>query len=204
MSLELLFKIVIDYGEYVRKNNFDGLIYWNKIKSFLSKDAIFNKDKIEINWNIKLKLLNGSILSNIEEIYDYFYCELGMKGEETDENDESNSYWENYHFVLQLVRIPKNNKLSLLRLCQIAYNIGQFTADYYKSCYTDKVKKIYFINNMRNIRAYVNIDLLEDNNYFIENIAILSNITSELNKKSDKNLHHKYKKYKSKYMKLKI
>ena len=93
MSLELLFKIVIDYGEYVRKNNFDGLIYWNKIKSFLSKDAIFNKDKIEINWNIKLKLLNGSILSNIEEIYDYFYCELGMKGEETDENDESNSYF---------------------------------------------------------------------------------------------------------------
>ena len=66
-----------------------------------------------------------------------------MKGEETDENDESNSYWENYHFVLQLVRIPKNNKLSLLRLCQIAYNIGQFTADYYKSCYTDKVKKAF-------------------------------------------------------------
>ena len=204
MSLELLFKIVIDYGEYVRKNNFDGLIYWNKIKSFLSKDAIFNKDRSETNWNIKLKLLNGSILSNIEEIYDYFYSVLGMKGEDNDKNDELNPYWENYHFFLQLVRIPKNNKLSLLRLCQIAYNIGQFTADYYKSCYTDKVKKIYFINNMRNIRAYVNIDLLEDNNYFIENIAVLSNITSELNKKSDKNLHHKYIKYKSKYNKLKM
>ena len=76
-----------------------------------------------------------------------------MKGEETEK--DGNDTWEQQHFYLQLVRIPKNNQLSLLRLCQIAYNIGQYKATLSDGIYSEIAIKYFDDNNMDDINTYV-------------------------------------------------
>ena len=113
--METLFELVKLYATNIRSRNLDGFTSWNNLKDKL-KD-----DNHKCEWN--LKFLN----KDYQSTYDYFYNTLGMHGEEgDDEKKQDKKSWEKKHFYLQLIRIPKNNECNLIRLCQIAYNIGQF------------------------------------------------------------------------------
>lgn len=187
--MEELFELIKNYGFIIRKNNLDGLASWNELKAFLSTISC---EKLE--WTIEIVKNDDDTTFCLQNAYNYVHDTLGMKGEETDPKDEN---WEKFHFFLQLVRIPKNNKCDLVRLAQIAYNLGQLSAVYDDAVYTIFVKQFYDKNKLDKLRTYTksSCDISPDNlktiNRFIEN------------KKTGAGYLHKYKKYKKKYLKFK-
>jgi hypothetical protein len=191
--MEELFNLVKNYGYIVRSNELDGLQSWNKIKSTLQ--SICCK---ELEWSMNLKTLasepHASEPLNINGAYNYIYIKLKMKGEDNEE-EKCNPNWEKYHFFLQLARIPKNNpKCDLVRLCQIAYNLGQLSAVYNDAIYTENVKRFYEINNLGDIITYTRTRCSIDE-HIIESIRQLIE-----SKKIGSGYLHKYKKYKNKYL----
>ena len=137
-KLKELFNFTIEYGKFVRKFKLDGLKSWKKLKDIL-KD---NEDCIEnCEWELEA--------SEIEAMYNYIYNTLGMKGEDSD--DQKSADWEKFHFFLQLARIPKNNTISLTRICQIAYNIGQKSCETYSEC----AEKYFEENKLGELESYV-------------------------------------------------
>lgn len=186
-----LFKNVIKYGYFVRKNKLDGLKYWNKLKIFVNEN--FDKT-IEGDWNITIVTNDGNTLDEIDNIYDYFHDDLGMKGEEDDEKNEN---WEKYHFFLQLIRIPKKNKIDLIRLLQIAYNIGQFYSERKEGNYNEECLQVFDENNMQKHLSYTKSKVI------IEQQSIINFINNIIKKTTIQNLNKKYMKYKNKYILLK-
>ena len=189
--MEELFSLVKNYGYIVRSNELHGLDSWNEIKSILSKIRCD-----ELVWSMTLVNLENKQL-DINGAYNYIYNTLQMKGED-DESEKSNPNWEKYHFFLQLVRIPKNNRdCNLVRLCQIAYNLGQLSAVYDDEVYTPNVKHFYTINNLNEMNTYTNssCSISEENLKSIKQL-IESKIVGS-------GYLYKYKKYKNKYLQIK-
>ena len=164
-----LFENIKVYGRYVRKNGLDGLDYWNKIKKFLSKP----EQEIGLNplneilgegWDINIKITQETeFITNLQKIYDYVHENLKMYGEEGDIDAQSinKTDWEKNHFALQLIRIPNNNPLNLLRLLQVGYNLGQLSAELSlnKKFYSIKFMKYFELNNLDDINSYVKLTI---------------------------------------------
>jgi mannose-6-phosphate isomerase-like protein (cupin superfamily) len=169
--LELLFENIKVYGRYVRTNGLDGLEYWNKIKTFIQRPeqaeglGEINKIISSSGWEINVKI-DSSTNSDINQIYDYVRGdkenELKIFGEEGDEKAKSleHNVWEQYHFFLQLIRIPKNNpKINLLRLLQVAYNLGQLSVCLKEGSVFDSKSIEYFkSNNLDKLESYIKIN----------------------------------------------
>ena len=188
--MEELFNLVKNYGYIVRTNNLDGLTSWNEMKTLLSKICEC------LTWSINIINLNEEPISSIKDSYNYVHDTLGMRGEEDEK--ECNLNWEKFHFFLQLVRIPKNNECNLVRLAQIAYNLGQLSAVYDDdSVYTSTVKRFYTINNLGVMSTYTKskCDISAEDLDKIINL-IESKIVGS-------GYLHKYLKYKKKYLQLK-
>ncbi len=208
--MEELFNKVIEYGHLVRSKNghgIDGLTAWGNLKPLLSS-VVINCD-----WKI-IRNLDGTISSDLNQIYDYVHDVLGMKGD--DHDDQSNhELWEKYHFFLQLIRIPKNTpELSLLKLCQIAYNIGQLS--HYidsenpedKKIFNSKVKNYYNSNNLDKLSSYIDVTTCvldeESASRLVNQIDLLIKMINEQSGGySDIKYKNKYLKYKNKYLQLK-
>lgn len=132
---------------------------------------------IKQNWDLKITTYEDNILDNLDEIYEYFHDNLGMKGE-NNEIDRLNPKWEVFHFILQLVRIPKNNQPYLKKLLQIAYNVGQSSES--REHYSENCMRVIINNEMDNLNTYLkdikspeSIDLL-----YQESITIYNEFTS--------------------------
>jgi len=189
--MEELFSLVRNYGYIVKTNNIDGLFSWNEIKFILQS---IRCDKLE--WSMNLKTLKNEKL-NINGAYNYIHNILNMKGEDNEE-EKSNPNWEKFHFFLQLVRIPNNNpNCELIRLCQIAYNLGQLSAVYDDIIYTPDVKEFFYMNNLDKMSTYtctscsIDVKDLERIRQHIESKIVGSGYI------------YKYKKYKNKYLQIK-
>lgn len=166
-----LFENIKVYGRYVRTNGLDGLEYWNKIKRFVQRPeqeeglGEINKLLSSNGWEINVKI-GSSTNSNINQIYNYVHGdkenELKIFGEEGDEESKSldHNIWEQYHFFLQLIRIPKNNpEINLLRLLQIAYNLGQLSVSLEEGSVFDSKSIEYFkSNNLDKLESYIKIN----------------------------------------------
>jgi len=186
--MEQLFTLVKNYGYIVRTNNFDGLASWNEMKDILSTISCDG-----LTWRINLLNLNGECLTSIEDAYNYVHDTLGMLGEETDPKIDN---WEKFHFFLQLVRIPKNNPTcNLVRLAQIAYNLGQLSAVYDDAVYTPEVKQFYTMNNLGAMNTYTPCAISYEHLQKIRQLKDSKIIGS--------GYLHKYLKYKKKYIQLK-
>ena len=150
-ALSQLFDTVRDYGLKVRSNGtLNGKEMWDRVK------PLFKVVTDDCNWNIYRTKANGDALLSLDEIYDYVHDELGMKGGDEDQDTVEQDKWEKYHFYLQLIRVPRNNPdCSLVRLMQVAYNLGQLQAEYDDSIYTDDVRKFLDKNDMDALRSYV-------------------------------------------------
>jgi hypothetical protein len=197
-----LFNTVKQYGETVRNNSLDGLESWNKIKSIIK---VVDSDSKLNGWAINIKI-NGKKTNNLKEIFDYVHDELKMYGDEDDDKKYKTGHkeWERYHFFLQLIRIPHLNSCSLIRLCQVAYNIGQYRSENNKKAYPQECQDYFELNNLDKIESYISLD---DVSY--DFTKIIEQIKSEKDKISvglsggNMSYYHKYLKYKNKYFELK-
>ena len=228
--LESLFENIKEYGKYIRQNHLDGLESWNKIKNFVQnssqQDGLNKINKIlqKSEWNIGVKI-NSTINFNIEEIYNYVHGDtendLKIFGEEGDEEAKALSHddWEKNHFFLQLIRIPKNNKINLVRLLQVAYNLGQLSVylENNDNFYSSKAMEYFKTNKLDEISSY--IKLTPEQHEELNNTSSINEFVSDVNtfileqteqvggKNNEKNNEEiykkKYNKYKNKYVELK-
>lgn len=185
-KLKILFEQCIKYGYYTRYETQykvdhklkpgNGLEFWNKIK------ILFNDDKCG-NWNINNIIQdsnsNSYIESDINKIYQYLHNILRILGDDNDDNDKNDEMhpWKFHHFFLQTIRIPKNNHASLLRICQIAYNIGQLSVyinkkyiyipTFFKkssslpNIFRKNAIKYYYKNKLYKIESYLDVSKID-------------------------------------------
>lgn len=188
--MEELFNLIKNYGYIVRTNNLDGLASWNEMKTLLVSIRCEG-----LIWNINLINLNQESINGIENAYNYVRNTLGMKGEDTDPKGPN---WEKFHFYLQLVRIPYNNPdCNLVRLAQVAYNLGQLSAVYEDAVYSPDVKRFYSMNNLDKTSAYTK-----------SSCTIMTTDIEKIRRLIDSKIIgsgylQKYLKYKKKYLQLK-
>jgi mannose-6-phosphate isomerase-like protein (cupin superfamily) len=178
VSLSELFKSVIKYGKYVRENRLDGLRYWNNLKNIISTKNLQEINKILGNtWNIKISI-GDTETNNLDIVYNHVHDELEMHGDDNDSKDDKEK-WDKNHFFLQLVRIPKNNELNLLRILQIAYNIGQLSVHLNdKETYSEVAIDFYDRNKLGKMETYIEGNKIID----IEIISILEEINTYIKK----------------------
>lgn len=169
--LELLFENIKVYGRYVKTNGLDGQEYWNKLKTFIQRPeqaeglGEINKIISSSGWKINVKI-GSSTNSDINQIYDYVHGDgenkLKIFGEEGDEQAKSldHDVWDQYNIFLQLIRIPKNNsKIDLLRLLQVAYNLGQLSVCLNEGSVISSQAQEYFkSNNLDKLESYIKIN----------------------------------------------
>jgi len=109
-NLEILFNNVLEKSYQLRKkspNTFDGQGFWQPIKKILEPFDSYNEKKwIKISKTKTRKIM--------------LLPEYTINGYETKLINEKN------HFIIQQVRIPLNENLTIKKLIQIALNIGQY------------------------------------------------------------------------------
>ena len=96
MDLKKLFNSYVTHGLHVRLNNLDGKVEWNNKISI--QDG--SQNIIESGWVTKRIFYDGSRSENLDEIYDYLYNRLGIKGESV---DNANVNFENFHFQASFI-----------------------------------------------------------------------------------------------------
>lgn len=183
-----LFENVKVYGRYVRQNKLDGLEYWNRIKLFIGRpeqSVGLNELNTIIgsNWNINVMLGSENKSSNLEKIYDFVHGnkeeQLNICGEEGDEETYSLTHkeWEQNHFFLQLIRIPKNNSLDLIRLLQVAYNLGKLSVCLNDKNFSSKAIEYFNSNNLNDLESYIKLTP-EQNQLLVSDLQIKDLITN--------------------------
>jgi hypothetical protein len=181
-----LFSIVKEYGYIVRTKKLDGLASWNEMKALIPSIT-------KLEWSINLVNLDSKPITSLEDAYTYVHETLGMKGED-DPTEKSNQNWEKFHFFLQLVRIPKNNpECNIIRLAQVAYNLGQLSAEYKDdSVYTPAVKRFYDMNNLGAMHTYTQSSC----DISAEDLQSIRELKESKSKIVGSGYLHKYLKYK--------
>jgi hypothetical protein len=131
-----LWNSIVMYGERTREGNMNGLERWNFLKELIPN--------VKIQWNKLAK-----------KIYDDL-GKLGVNHLEELESGLSHIDWERQHFLSQHGRIIyKNPEGTLVRLYQIAFNIGQFKVEARKKLYTEEQMKYYKENKLDQYDTYV-------------------------------------------------
>ncbi len=145
--VEQLWDKVFEYGLFVRKNKIDGLSAWNKIKTILQK---YNK--------------NCEWLPEAIKRYDEMKSKFNIVDNEKESSwsDEEKKEWEETHFFFQHSRIPHGTpNANLLKLMQIAYNAGQFTAEKNKKSYSKNKLDYYEEHHLNSYLSYVTPDSIQ-------------------------------------------
>ena len=133
-----LWEITIKYGYDTRKNKKDGLERWNYYKKLIPDCKIEWKDATSKIYN-DLQRLGVNADDN--------ETKSGMTHEE----------WERHHYLIQHGRIIYNNpSASLIRLLQIAYNVGQFKVELEKQIYPADQLQYYILNELNKVTTYIN------------------------------------------------
>lgn len=150
MDLKNLFNSYLSHGINVRLSGLNGKEEWDKKIS--KQDNSLNE--ISGGWITPRIFYDGTKSTNSNDIYDYLYNRLGMKGEKT---DSSISNFEQYHFILQTARLVKLNSCNVERLAQIGYNVGQMLAciDFY--CAHPAALQYISINKLNLVESYINL-----------------------------------------------
>jgi hypothetical protein len=160
MDLDILIRLwagIMQYGTHVRKNGLNGLESWEKIKTLLEGVPCDTA-------------VDGCTWSN--EASGYFEQLVHLALVENEEGSSlSHEQWERHHFFIQLGRIPYRSKgsLSLVRLFQIAYNIGQLRCEFTKmsgdgrdhdEVYTPALMTFFRDNKLYDARSYASLETL--------------------------------------------
>lgn len=161
MTHRILFQYLIDtcvaYGQVVRSVGHDGLKAWQDLSKHLDK-IILESDGV-IAWKVGRIANDGSKLESLGSTYTYVHVSLDVHGEQTDQ-----PYSEEHHFLLQMVRIPRNKPCSVKTILQIAYNIGQWQAvcEMSPSSYTADMMSFVQKNNLDDMDNHVDVNQVAD------------------------------------------
>ena len=147
-NLYKLFNKFIKFGFKVRSLKLNGLEEWRNKSKNLSEDNIVG------NWKTSRVTANNEIIYGLDNIYDYVYNTLNMKGED---EDTFNPHREEHHFLLQLVRLPKKNTCNKKKIAQIGYNIGQFMACVGSGNYSSDAIKFFHDNKLTRLNSFIDI-----------------------------------------------
>ena len=127
-TIETLFERIRIVSKQKRRENpsFDGLKFWQPIKKILS----------ESSWKAtKWKKQSKTKYEKIMSIPEYYIDGHG-----------NTKIIEKNHFLIQTVRIPKNEEPSLRKVCQIALNIGQYQGYANNTIENSRIKN-YLLNS---------------------------------------------------------
>jgi hypothetical protein len=129
-----LWNEIINRGYIVRSTSLDGLSEWQPLKQ---KYEQYQKYSFIISNHIQN--LVKSYYKTPNNDTEHNHAKLIIGNCELDTNKETE------HFIVQHFRIPAQKcfKLSLVKVLQIAYNIGQFKAEQEKGTYHDKIISFY-------------------------------------------------------------
>ncbi len=99
---------------------------------------------------------------------------------------ENGNMIEHNHFLMQIVRIPTNEQPELIKIMQIAYNIGQYYG-YHK---THKIECDKDINKLDNIYNFITIANVKKMNKMINsfNDNIIEELCSQIKQLFEQNL----------------
>jgi len=128
ITIENLFNLIRKIATHKRKTNasFDGKKFWQPIKTILSESSWK-----AIKWR-KQSITKYNKIMNMPEFF--------TNGHGNTKIIEKN------HFLIQTVRIPKNEEPSLRKVCQIALNIGQYIGYTKKTIKNSNIKN-YLLNS---------------------------------------------------------
>jgi hypothetical protein len=134
LTVEQLGMLVFKYGKDVRRNKLDGLRMWGDLKDQII--ALFGKNKYA--WATEMSVFNAE--------YDGLVAreEDGIIGHIEDVPDEEHNKWELQHFLLQHIRIPRNEpEPPIHKFMQVFYNSGQLVAEWLKPENVDIYKELF-------------------------------------------------------------
>lgn len=150
-TLENLFHELIQVGYDVRSSQADGLQSWQPYKTKYSSFAIKGYES-----GIPLKQSFIDFANDLDYKFtddkDHTDVILTITGVILNNKSETN------HFLIQHFRIPRleKNKLSVLKVLQLAYNIGQLKAVIEKeSVYNSTILKFYYENSLDELSTYI-------------------------------------------------
>ena len=132
-----LWEELINFGYNVRKNNKDVKLAWTEVKKILPE--------VQFEWTKKSEKFYNELV------------DLGLTKADTPEAAGIiQSIWERQRFLLEHGRIILiNPKGSLLKLLQIAYNVGLFKFELEKQLYLPEQMRYYIVNELNKITTYV-------------------------------------------------
>ena len=154
MDIYHLFNEFITFGFKVRSSKLDGLQEWR------DKSGSLNDTEKIGEWKTSRKMIeSGDEINTLEDNYNYVHDVLNMKG--NDDDDKTNKeLWDQCHFFLQLIRIPKKSSCTTKKIAQIGYNIGQFMTVFISGNYSKDAINYFNINKLGRLESYVDfIDL---------------------------------------------
>ncbi len=137
-TLNVLWRNVRGYGNMVRSEELDGLEYWEILKKVLEPYSM------KIQWSATCLTFYNALIT------------IGVI-EEHDEKTMRQSEWERHHFLLQHGRIPFKNasNANLIKLLQIAYNDGQFKAEFDRGEYSEEHVVYYQDHWLGDLTTYI-------------------------------------------------
>jgi hypothetical protein len=201
-NMNNLFRTVKKLSFYIYNNKLDRVDYWEKIKEIIPDKSFCN-----MSWNIDIVDNDGKKICCSSAVYDYVIntFKINPTDDEIIENYLSDEKFidECGFFFLQFINVQQKNPCTLLRICQIAYNLGQYQALYsnysLKGFFSTEINKYYSTNKLNYFYTYVNLD---DSNE--DDIKLFSDKVSEINNlypaQKGGNYYKKYLKYKKKYI----
>lgn len=149
MDLYKLFNDFIKIGFKVRSSKLNGLEEWR------DKSTSLNDTEKIGEWKTSRKIVESEHeINTLNDNYNYVHDNLNMKGED-DDNKTDKNLWDQYHFFLQLIRIPKKSLCTTKKIAQIGYNIGQFMASFGCGNYSEQVINYFHLNELDNLDSYV-------------------------------------------------
>jgi hypothetical protein len=150
---------VRDIGYKIRMNNKDGLAGWQSLKAKYTK-CTFNG--IFVPTTLSIKQSFKDLVQNVQYTVpagDTDHASPTIKiGNELLSNQKPEQ-----HFLIQLFRIPVmgNYLLPIVKIMQIAYNLGQFQACVNQKKYTQEIVDFYRNNRLFDLNTFIDSEYLD-------------------------------------------
>jgi hypothetical protein len=148
--MESLFELIKEQSKLKRQqspDNFDGLSFWQPLKKMFAE----YDNLLQLNWNC---IIDPKTKKEILYLPEYVQVAAGT------------SIIKVNHFLIQQVRIPAQEKLTIRKLMQVALNIGQYQGMNNNLCSG--------INQYDNIFSYISVDDLKRFDLIIKKETIKS------------------------------
>ena len=154
MNVAALWNSICEKGYLVRKQEQDGLKMWQPLKNHFSCYEISGHEIDYPQINDKIFELSHDVDYLFEDT-DHNAVTININGTLLTNSKESD------HFVIQHLRIPKmlDYRLPLVKILQIAYNVGQASAEFEKDTYHEDVKKFYNDNRLSEINSFIDKEI---------------------------------------------